>query len=117
MRGNAIAPCLRGAAPTPSIRPRQFGCGPVLCMLLACLGTLLGSCPAFAAPVPNTLLGTEELYQLTVRELVDRLTRSERFTALPANVAGVFCPETGTPIFFVGNEAQQEPPSDNPAIM
>jgi hypothetical protein len=81
-------------------------------MLLAYLGTLLGGCPTLAASGPNALLSDEELYQLTVGELEERLARSERLTALPVNVAGVFCPESGTPLFIVVNEGRHDQLSD-----
>jgi hypothetical protein len=67
---------------------------------------------ALATAGLDKLLSDQELYQLTVRELHERLARTERFTALPANVAGVICPEQSPPLFVVPSEGHQQAPTD-----
>lgn len=114
-RSKTSAPCAQGAAFARSLKPGESGGAPLLWILLSWLGMFTGTGAALAASGSNGLLGDEDLYQLTVRELETRLARPERFTALPANVAEVFCPEGGTPLFFVANEGRQQPPSAKPS--
>jgi hypothetical protein len=69
--------------------------------MLVCVVSLWHAGLSPAALATNDLLDAPGLYRLTIHELEEALAKTERFTALPANVSDILCPPGGNPVFSV----------------